>query len=409
MRPFISRSARQAYLATFLLISTAILLFGAAVIAYALFYYSYIPRIGFERTVHLQFDHVYAPETIARHAHPYPYGSVTLGPDLIGQQAYDVKIELTMPRTPENIEAGNFMLEANMYAAGYDARTPGISGSISEALRADISAPSTTADTERKALLATSRRPAILPYRSRLVDLLYKATELHWYLLGLRSEAVTLTVPIYEQVAFGRGRANIPATLRLELQSASRLQVYSAKVHFRARFRGLRWLMYNHRIFAAILFIGLFWTTEMLFAGISWAVLAVHLAKQKGEERIKAEGRDQPSSSDRRIKSEEEDDEASDPARLTAALSDTERTFPTLSGQSPLRYTSASDSGVTIKREEDDGVPVAIPEALGSRATEADDEDEDEDMDFFDSGIGTSLESSGPARSDSMRRRRSRK
>jgi hypothetical protein len=305
-------------------------------------------------------------------------------------------VELTLPRTPENVEAGNFMLEVNMYGPGVGGGVPGSDGNIREALRADITPGPRKG--ESPSLLATARRHAILPYRSPLVDMLHKATQLHWYLLGLRSEAGTLDIPIYESVSFPRGRSNIPSTLRLEVQSTHRLQIYSAKVHFRARFRGLRWLMYNHRIISAILFIGLFWTTELIFAGIAWAAISVQLAQQSdGKARGTIESADA-------IKEEETEDDLKRPL-----LSDTERTFPTLSGQQPLHYASSTSKDpsdmVTVKREEFDE-PLIIPDAM-ARAAEADDEDEEED-DFFDSGIGTSLDSAGPQRSDSMRRRRGR-
>jgi hypothetical protein len=379
---------------------TGIFLFGAAVVAYALFYYAYVPRIGFERAIHLQFDNVYS--TVGnglalgsiRNPHPYPYGSVSLAPDLVSAQAYDVRIELTMPRTPTNIVTGNFMLEVNMYGPGADNSVPGSNGNIAEALRADI----TPGKGGSSSLLASSRRHAILPYRSPVVEFLYKATQLHWYLLGLRSESGTLDVPIYESVSFPRGRANIPSTLRLEIQSTHRLQIYSAKVHFRARFKGLRWLLYNHRIISAILFIGLFWITELTFAGIAWAAISVQLAQQGNEN---SQGVDNAIDA---IKEEEDDEDAKQPL-----LSDTERTFPTLSAQQPLHYASSASKDpsdvITVKREEVDE-PLVIPDSM-ARATEADDEDEEED-DFFDSGIGTSLDSAGPGRSDSMRRRRGR-
>ena len=77
---------------------------------------------------------------------------------------------------------------------------------------------------------------------------------------------------------------------------------------------------------------------------------------------------------------------------------DTERTFPSGVGQARLKYESP-----TIKSEEDEPSFI-VPEA--NRGVEAD--DEDEDADFFDSGIGTSMDSSA-TRKDSVRRRRGRK
>lgn len=228
-----------------------------------------------------------------------------------------------------------------------------------------------------------------MPYRSWIVDHIHTAKSLPWYLFNLREEKDKLRVPIFEKVSFGKGRAGLPAMLHLEVQSTHRLQIYSAVAHFRARFTGLRWIMYNHRIISAALFITAFWVTEMLFFGLAWAIVSFYLSSPKPE----GQSETQFEKTATKIKVEEEED-------AKAAMSGTERTFPTLGGQAPLRYQSTTNG---IKQEGDDEEPSLRPV---TPAAEAD--DEDEDVDFFDSGIGTSLESSNPSRRDSIRRRRGR-
>ena len=236
--------------------------------------------------------------------------------------------------------------------------------------------------------LARSRRPAILSYRSFVVEYMYRFTELHWYLLNWRHEAETLHISMFEGISFPKGWRNVPATLKLEIQSTHRMQVYAAKAIFRARFQGLRWLMYNHRIFSAFIFIGGFWVTEMIFAGLAWGVLA--LVIQSPPQEVKGE---QTHEIAEHVKQERDD------AERKAELSDTERTFPTTTGQQPLRYRSPE-----IKQEDDAMLLQDVP----AKGVDADDEDEDEDADFFlDSGIGTSLDSS-VSRRDSARKRRGR-
>lgn len=374
----VSRPARRAYLTTLLAVSTGVLLFGLAVTAYVLFYWSYIPRIGFERVVHLQFEEVY--NTINNP----PHGTIQLAPDVVSGQRYEVVVELVVPRTPGNLDAGNFMVQATMHAP-----EEATGSSIMET----VAAGSAPGSRNRKAL-ATSRRPAHLSYRSPVIELVRRFTQLHWYILGLREETDKLRVSLFESVEFARGWRNLPATMDVEIQSHHRLQIYSATATFRARFRGLRWLMYNHRVLSAISCITVFWMTEMLFAGIVWAVLALFVLPP-GDGEVKSEKTGEASA---QIKDEPEGDQK-------AVLSDTERTFPTLSTQAPLRYENSTSSGIKqeIKEEEDHA---RIPEAVG-KAAEADDEDEDADT-FLDSGLGTSMESSGAGRRDSMRRRRGR-
>ena len=304
-----------------------------------------------------------------------PYGMVTLSPDIVSLQRYDVSVELTLPRTPDNRDAGNFMLEAAMFAPGAPI----------DPLKEVLVPGSADADNR----LAFSRRPAILSYRSAPVEYICKLMELPWYMIGWRDEAEKLTVSLWESVQFPRGWRNVPSTMRLDIQSTHRMQVYAAKAMFRARFGGLRWLMYNHRIISAIVFITGFWITELIFAGLAWAGFSFYMeAPPKQGQSVWAREYNE------RIKQEKEDEHET-------KLSDTERTFPSSSKQPVLKYESPG-----IKQEEEDE-PVVLPEAP-NRAIEADDEDEDEDADIIlDSGLGTSMESSA-GRRDSMRKRRGR-
>nr|POF03808.1 seipin [Quercus suber] len=382
-RVVVSKPARRAYLTTILAVSTGLILFGLAVTAYVLFYWSYIPRIGFERVVHLQFEDVFDT------ASNTPHGTVQLSPDVVNGQPYDVVVELVFPRTPNNLDAGNFMLQASMLAPEE------VSGpNTMDTVHAEMAPGWQSAK-----VLATSRRPAILPYRSPAVELMHKLTQLHWYVLGLRQETEKLQISMFERVEFARGWRNLPSAMRLELHSRHRLQIYSAKATFRARFRGLRWLMYNHRIASAIFWISVFWTTELLFAGFVWAMLTFSPASDAGD--VKTEARKGGAGTHVKDEGREHEDEK-------PALSDTERTFPTLSTQTPLRYESATPPRIKQETAAAAELLMQVPEAV-RRGAEADDEDEDEDVDFFlDSGLGTSMESSGPARRESMRRRRGR-
>lgn len=88
--------------------------------------------------------------------------------------------------------------------------------------------------------ISQSRRPAILTYNSPLVDLARRLVRLPLYVVGWCREAETLEVPMMEKVEFARGGRNLPQSLRVEIQSDGKMQIYSARVEFRARFTGLR-------------------------------------------------------------------------------------------------------------------------------------------------------------------------
>lgn len=51
-----SKSARRAYLTTFLLASGSLFLLFLAIISYILFYVNYVPQIGFLQPVYLEYS-----------------------------------------------------------------------------------------------------------------------------------------------------------------------------------------------------------------------------------------------------------------------------------------------------------------------------------------------------------------
>ena len=53
-----SRPAQKAYLGTAIFAVVSVALFGLSTIAFLLFYNLYVPQIGVERTIHLQFGYV---------------------------------------------------------------------------------------------------------------------------------------------------------------------------------------------------------------------------------------------------------------------------------------------------------------------------------------------------------------
>lgn len=126
-----------------------------------------------------------------------------------------------MPRTPSNLEVGNFMIDLTLYSPQTSSVLPTSANSLNP--------------------ISQSRRPAILTYSSPMVDVARRMARLPLYVVGWRREAETLDVPMMEKVQFARGARNLPQSLRLEIQSDGKLQIYSARVEFRARFTGLRY------------------------------------------------------------------------------------------------------------------------------------------------------------------------
>ncbi|KAH8598745.1 putative adipose-regulatory protein-domain-containing protein [Bisporella sp. PMI_857] len=352
-----SKPARQTYLNTILFVTTSTILLGLAVVAYILFYYNYVPQIGIERTIHLQYGDG-----------PHPYGIASLDSSLVHEQDYDLSLILHVPRSPSNIALGNFMLSLSLLSSSYKPASQ--STTPPSTLLPPLSSSILPSD-----IIFTTRRPAILTYTSRLISLSDRIFSLPLYILGLRRESEVLHIPMAEHASFKRGRSNIPAYILLEIQSGQEVQVYDIRVHFTARFSGLRWMMYNHRILSFLIFVSAFWIAEIIWSAVGWLLFRSLSTKP-------ALLTPKPEEQDPSVKQEDETDDPD--------LSDTPRTFPTYGRQAPLRYEPRV-------KDEDSEEYILDETTIQPLAAEADDESED----FggrsglgtrTDSGLGTSFD-----------------
>ncbi|KAK2786872.1 hypothetical protein FQN52_007616 [Onygenales sp. PD_12] len=326
-----SKQAQRAYVNAILFALSSLLVLCVSVLAYILFYYNYVPQIGLERQVHLQFGD------------GHPYGTASLGSSLVSAQQYDVSVSLHLPRTPSNLAAGNFMLDLSLYSQQSNSPQPATTDPILSS----------------KDLIVRSRRPAILPYASSLVDTGRRISRMPFYVFGWKREAERLKVVMMERVEFAKGRGkggSIPAQLRLEIQSPERMQVYSAVVRFDARFSGLRWIMYNWRTLSFVIFTSTFWFVSMICTSSVWIALANQeepiiptiARKPKLEEEEEGDG------SDISIK-EESEDEVHESSRLSLR-----------------RERRASSEADRIKKEEDIEESTMIQPLVGEGEPEVD-------------------------------------
>ena len=268
--------------------------------------------------------------------------------------------------------------------------------------------PNHLAVTTNSTILAHSRRPAILTYVSPLVDTASTLSGIPFYVLGWKTESEVLEISIFEGVEFAKGWTNVPRTVKVVVEADEKMQFYEAGIKIVARFGGLRWMIYNHRILSYLFFTSTFWTCSMLSSLVAWFVLSTFFASDKDGGPRKEESEDQSED----IKSEE-GDEQFDPLS-TEDLSDTSRSFPTLGRQMPLHFSSRRDTSKRgqgeaedkSKSEQDNVVASTNIQPLGAEADDEEDEDELGVRSWRDSGIGTSLEE-GDRRGNVQRRRRS--
>lgn len=415
-----SPTAVKAYLTTALFLFTSFVLLSISTTAYAFFYYNYIPQTDLERPIYLQYD-----------LDQYPMAEIQLDPSvLISQQPYDVSVTLHMPHGPVNKASGNFMLDLTLHGKK---KKDTMQSTILEKMNMDEMIPSPP--------LHSSRRPALVPYSSLPASLARKIiyTPLH-ILTSSKTydpDSVTLTVPMFEEIEFARGKDNIPTHAKLVIQTQRpsapiytasstipipHLEVYSAKLTFQVRFHGLRYLVYNHRILSFLIFSSIFYGVSISTVAVVWAVLAMlfrtDTSSPSGRALIKTE----------KSPTIKQEPDVSDPLgtasdytvqtvkRLSDESEDNAVTGETARGET-LGYTPQTSEAASI----DDSAPL-IP-VVGADASEeqADDEEEQSEDEWEqlqrlrrrmekdarererqvrlereqDSGLGTSLESGG--------------
>ncbi|XP_035222341.1 seipin-like, partial [Stegodyphus dumicola] len=127
-----------------------------------------------------------------------------------------------MPESERNLDLGMFMIQIHMLA-------------------------------ENGAILKSSRRPALLHYRSPLFKIIYTLFYVPALLAGSVQEKQTIVVPLFEHYVEDSYQPTHFAYIHFE---APKIEIYSCKLRIHAQFTGLRYMMYYWPILSAIIGIG---------------------------------------------------------------------------------------------------------------------------------------------------------
>ncbi|KAK1767652.1 putative adipose-regulatory protein-domain-containing protein [Phialemonium atrogriseum] len=277
------RTAKRSLLNSILVAISLVLLYALAAFAYLLFYQNYLPDQITTVPIHLQYGYG-----------QHPYGIASLeAKNLKDNQLYDITASLTLPRSPANLERGNFM--AAMYLLDRDGTAPPKKPETTAAMLKPVEMPgslempylltSPFPDPLRlfsdRRILHASRRPALIPYADPLVSRASRVLFLLYYLAFPHiAESTVLEIPMAEGVSFSSGGGSgpppilFPSSVFIELRAGQALQVYEASVTLRARLTGLRWLMWQYRIATFFVLTTAFWACEVLSAVVMWMALS---------------------------------------------------------------------------------------------------------------------------------------
>ncbi|KAG8181379.1 hypothetical protein JTE90_025926 [Oedothorax gibbosus] len=202
---------------------TCCVLLWFSVFSYGLLYYLYIPSIAHIKPVHLIYDSRCIKDKLCA----FPFHNVTLVEtghhDLLSRgQAYAIELALEMPESERNIQQGMFMIHLDMLS-------------------------------EKGEVLKTSRRPALLHYRSPLFKTIFTLFFVPALLAGTVEEKQSLSVPLFEKYVENCHQPTFYAFLEIE---STEVEVYSCSLRIHAQFTGLRYMMYYWPMLSAIVGIG---------------------------------------------------------------------------------------------------------------------------------------------------------
>lgn len=203
--------------------------------------------------------HINQTKTPRSALNPYGVASLT-NPAMKFAQTYDVSVTLTLPRSPPNVERGNFMVGLQLLDAD-------VTPQLYDAARSFANNRQGFGGTS---VLFSSRRAALIPYVDPIVSLASRVLFLFWHMLFPKTQTCDLTVKLAERVWFPK-RSILPKSAFIEVEAGQDIQIYEVALHLTAQLHGLRWLMFYYRLPTYIVFTFMFWAFEVAFMCIAWS------------------------------------------------------------------------------------------------------------------------------------------
>ncbi|RPA83690.1 hypothetical protein BJ508DRAFT_360369 [Ascobolus immersus RN42] len=283
LRPLTSPPALRAYLTTVLAILTALALLFLSSIAYIIFYYNYVPSAFVEKDIPLQYT--FSPDSLL--TSPSIHALVPLHGEIRPDQPYDVHVLLEVPTSDHNSHLGNFMVSASVFST----------------------TPSSSEGSNTKVLEVS--KTGLLTYRSPMITTLRTLFLSPAYLLNLAKEAEIIDVPLLQSISFPSPPLSpsdqkwhhhlspptqpYPSSIHLSIHTPFTLtplgghqphllRIYTAKLRFVAKLKGLRWAMYHHRILSFLTFAGIFFFVMAWATAVVWWRIVAYLERKVGVE-----------------------------------------------------------------------------------------------------------------------------
>lgn len=149
--------------------------------------------------------------------------------------------------------------------------------------------------------LASSRRPAIMTYRSPLLERINTLVRAPLLVSGWQRQEEILSVVLLKDVVLASRVRTASVSIDVPSSSAATtIDVYDVAVEFRARFTGVRWLMLNYRITTFLVATTIFWGIEVVFMTLVWWGVYSYFAA--GRKLVRLDDNDEDEGDDERLR-----------------------------------------------------------------------------------------------------------
>lgn len=214
--------ARRTLFQAAILFCVLVLLLWVSVFLYGSFYYSYMPTVSFSTPVHFY----YASDCDASGSAlcSFPRANISFMKNdrdqvMANGQPYRISLELEMPESPVNEELGMFMVQMFLYTRG---------GHI----------------------VSSVGRSTMLHYRSSLLHTLSTLFFSPLLLTGMTEQKQLVEVELFSNYKTNAYQPTVGSII--EIQS-KRVQIYSSQLRIHAYFTGIRYVLYNFPLTAAVI------------------------------------------------------------------------------------------------------------------------------------------------------------
>ncbi|KAK9453504.1 putative adipose-regulatory protein-domain-containing protein [Dipodascopsis uninucleata] len=273
VRILASKLMMRTYIRLTLAFVASVVLLLIAIIAYFALYQAYIPYD--EAIQPIYFDY-------STNGSPNMFAQLLPDLDLHFSVPYVVSVCMNVPSNPYNMQIGNFMLSLWLYRNDpyqvISSSTDIPIDRLNSISRHNLAFLSSTSDTVAHIMsditLMEAKRPAILDWKSTLLESLETIVLLPLIMTGWCKQSQSLCVEMIDYWQFNSSYR--PQYVAVAIDKS--VQIYESWIVWRVKWHGIRYLMRQYYITTTVVAVTTLWVIEMVVATLTWMIVGGFLS-----------------------------------------------------------------------------------------------------------------------------------